>query len=177
MISVDGPYRRIGEIFPYEINQDGIVRTASDHSWGEGYLLKPAIVKNGNNDGKQGTPKMRCRMMSNDGHDRQSFKTIRNVVLEVWGISREFTDGDYRQILELCNHYNSLRAKSGGESAGPHKDPNAEPLVVNGKRRYCQFCGQVLTRQDCNYFYHSECLRDRGSVFQPEDIFHGAFVD
>lgn len=174
--TADGPYRRIGEAFPYEMNEDGIIRTADDHSWGPGFLMKPIIVKNGNSDSKKGPPRARYRLYSNESDDRQSFKTLKNMLKEVWGIDCEPVDEDFQEILELCAHHNAQRYdESGGECAGAGAD--ATPITVNGKPRYCQFCGEVLTKQDQNYYYHRECYRDRDPVYRSEDIFHGAVID
>lgn len=172
MISVSGPYRRIGNNYPYEVNENGIVRTAFDHSWGPGFLVKPTIAKNGDNDSKQRTAKIRYRLYSNDSDGKRMFKTLRNMLREVWGIERDFTDEEYQQILELCDYHNSERHK---ERGGECKD--ATPITVNGKPRHCWFCGKALTSQDGNYFYHSKCFENHNPVYQVEDIFHGGIID
>ena len=57
---------------------------------------------------------------------------------------------------------------------GAHKRSESDekrPRIVNGKYRYCRYCGQMLYESDVNFFYHKSCHKTRTPA--TGDLFSG----
>lgn len=165
-ITTKGPWKRVDERLPYEMNQSGIMRTASDHAYGAGIYIKPST-----------TEKSRARYhMQNHNRMLRRAWTIKSMLKRLWNINIDPTDSDIRMIKKLSEDKNQEQGKNQKNEAPKERKIAEEdaPVTVNGKRRHCVFCGYLLYKSDNAFFYHKSCYTSR-NVDIVDDCFIGAY--
>lgn len=151
-VSSEGPWKRVREDIDYEMNPSGLVRTIPTDTNSRVVYIKPSY-----SSGKQ----VRYQLYSNKGtsNQKRSSFTFRNLYRRVWDEDRTITRENVKtmkQIAERKNRENGVNQKPREEAC-----KEDEPTTVNGKTRYCIFCGYQLYKSDANFFYHSACFRSR----------------
>ncbi len=155
-ITLDGPWKQIRSDLEYEMNPSGVVRSIPVKRNRVVYL-KPASGPN---------TAFRYQFYSNgkarkNKHSRLSI-TVRNLFKIVWGEAPEITVEDMRKLKRIAeekNKENSANHQKKKAQAAAKTDD--EPILVNGKPRYCIYCGEKLYKKDGNFFYHGVCYRAR----------------
>jgi len=161
-LSSTGPWEQIREDIKYEINPSGLIRTIP--------IKKNRVVylKPSNDVGK----KVRYQLHSDSTRNKSGRVDIplHKLFRMVWGETPEITDENVRTLKQMAERKN--RENCVNQKEKTRTDPEDEPVMVNGKPRYCIFCGYQLYKSDRNYFYHTACYRGR-SEDMIEDCFAG----
>ena len=164
-INSRGPWRQIRDDLDYEMNPCGVVRSIPGHREGSNRVVYMKPCKGSQKNTRY---QFYCNGSKNK-RKRVSF-TLTHLFKTVWGTEPEITRANIdtlKQIAERKNRENCINQKK-----KPGVNTNDKPLIVNGKPRYCAFCGYQLFESDLNFFYHRTCYTSRNSDMM-EDCFAG----